>query len=472
MKMEMDNLSFSKLEPYLIQELKDLLPLSIILDDSDSKRNYGHDETEDLVFEPELVVIPNTVQEISLLMAWCNHNLIPVTPRGGGTGLSGGALPIYQGILLSMEKFNKILDIDLKNHQALVESGLITQVLIDRVEEEGLYYPIDPSSKGSSFIGGNVSHGSGGPRVVKYGTIRDYILNMEVVLPDGEVLWTGANTIKFASGYNLTQLMIGSEGTLGIITKILVKLIAKPKANILLLVGFDDLEKACLAVSGIFKAGFTPSALEFMERAGIEWVSHYENIHFPIPDNLMAMLLIELDGSDLETIMFEAEKISEVLYDLGCHEVQLADTSHQKEEWWKIRRKMPESVKSHSIYKEEDTVVPRGELSRLILGIKEIGSRYGFKSVCYGHAGDGNLHINILKGDLTEEKWEKELPLAIREIFELTIQLGGTLSGEHGIGWVQKEFMGIRFSPLHLRLLKGIKTLFDPNYILNPGKMF
>jgi len=470
--LEAEPKPYSKLSQDRINELKAFLPNSVFLEDSDSKRSYGHDETEDLIFEPELVFIPNTVEEISKLMTWCNQYHIPVTPRGGGTGLSGGALPVYRGIVLSMEKFNKILEIDLRNHQALVESGVITQVLMDKVEEQGLYYPIDPSSKGSSFIGGNVSHGSGGPRVVKYGTLRDYILNLEVVLPNGEVIWTGANTIKFSSGYNLTQLMIGSEGTLGIITKIRLKLIAKPKSNLLLLVGFDDLEKACMAVSGIFKAGFTPSALEFMERAGIEWVVEYEKIHFDLPEPIQAMLLIELDGSSPEVLMQEAEKISEVLYDLGCDEVQVADSSHQKDEWWKIRRKMPESVKANSIYKEEDTVVPRGELAKLIIGIKEIGNRYGFKSVCYGHAGDGNLHINIIRGELSPEKWEIELPKAIREIFQLTVQLGGTISGEHGIGYVQKPYMEISFSKVHMELLKGIKSIFDPQGILNPGKMF
>jgi glycolate oxidase len=343
---------------------------------------------------------------------------------------------------------------------------------MDKVEEFGLYYPVDPSSKGSSFIGGNVAHGSGGPRVVKYGTIREYVLNLEVVLPNGDILWTGANTIKFASGYNLTQLMIGSEGTLGIITKVLLKLVPKPLSNLLLRVGFDDLEKACEAVSGIFKAGFTPSALEFMERSGIEWVMEYEKLSLNISDSLKAMLLIELDGSSVESLMLEAEKIAELLYTQGCDEVQVADSSHQKEEWWKMRRKMPESVKANSIYKEEDTVVPRGELAHLIRGIKEIGDKYQFKSVCYGHAGDGNLHINIIKGDLSLDQWDREMPKAIREIFQLTVSLGGTLSGEHGIGWVQKDYMEIRFSSVHLNILKAIKNIFDPKRILNPGKMF
>jgi len=471
MDMEWNSSDYTLLTEKHFQELRKMLPGTLFFQDEESRQNYGHDETEDLVFKPELVVIPSTVLEISLLMKWCSENHVPITPRGGGTGLSGGALPVHGGILLSLEKLNQILDLDERNQQATVESGVITQVFMDTVEEKGLYYPIDPSSKGSSFLGGNIAHGSGGPRVVKYGTIRDYVLNLEVVLPSGEIIWTGANTIKFSSGYNLTQLMIGSEGTLGIITKIVLKLIPKPSFSVLLLAGFTKMEMACEAVSKIFNAGFTPSALEFMERKGLEWVMEYEKIKFNLKPEVEAMLMIELDGTQLDFILLEAEKVSEVLYDLQADDVLLAETNAQKEEWWKIRRKMPESVKANSIYKEEDTVVPRAELASLIRGIKKIGHDYGFQSVCYGHAGDGNLHINIIKGDMAEEEWSIELPKAIKEIFELTVRLNGTLSGEHGIGWVQKTYMPLRFNSVHLNLLKGIKNLFDPLHILNPGKM-
>ncbi len=468
---EIASTPYSKIDRLLREDLAAKIPHCTLLWGQEFLEKYGHDETEDLIFLPEIVVIPTEIEEISILMKWCTQHRIPVTPRGGGTGLSGAALPVCGGVLLSMEKFNKILKIDERNQQATVESGVITQNLMDAVEALNLYYPIDPSSKGSSFIGGNVAHGSGGPRVVKYGTLRDYILNLEIILPNGDILWTGSNTIKFSSGYNLTQLMIGSEGTLAIITKVVVKLIPKPLFNLLLLISFESITKACLAVSEIFKNGFTPSALEFMERAGIEWVTRYDHIDFVIPDKIEAYLLIELDGSNQDYLMMEAEKVSEVLYGLGSEDILIADTSHQKEEWWRMRRKMAESVKANSIYKEEDTVVPRAELANLLLGIKSIGNKYGFDSVCYGHAGDGNLHINIIKGDLSVESWDHQLPIAIREIFELTVQLGGTLSGEHGIGWVQKQYMPIRFAPKHLFLLKGIKDLFDPLQILNPMKM-
>jgi glycolate oxidase len=343
---------------------------------------------------------------------------------------------------------------------------------MNAVAEKGLLYPVDPASKGSCFIGGNVSHGSGGPRVVKYGTIREYILNLQVVLPSGEVIWTGANTLKYASGYNLTQLMIGSEGTLGIITKIVVKLIPRPTVDALLLASFSSNEAACGAVSAIFRAGVIPSALEFMERRGVEWVIAHDGLVFDLKDGVGAFLLIEVDGTDQEVIFNDCEKINGVLEDFGCNEVLFADSTAQKEELWRMRRTMAVSVKSNSVYKEEDTVVPRAALPELIKGIKETGAKFGFESVCYGHAGDGNLHVNIIKGQMSDEDWHDRLKDGIREIFELTVSLGGTLSGEHGIGLVQKDFMSIKYSEIHFELWRGIKKVFDKNGILNPGKIF
>jgi glycolate oxidase len=433
---------------------------------------YSHDETEDLVYYPEVVAKPQSAQEISQLMRLCNENLIPVTPRGAGTGLSGGALPVMGGLLLSMERFNKILTIDEQNLQAIVEPGVITEEFMNAVAAKGLLYPVDPASKGSCFIGGNVAHGSGGPRVVKYGTIREYILNLEVVLPSGEIIWTGANTLKYASGYNLTQLMIGSEGTLGIITKIVTKLIPHPTQDALMLASFTSNETACAAVSAIFRAGVVPSAVEFMERKGIEWVKEYNGVVFDLKDGDEAFLLIEVDGKDMNVIFADCEKINQILEQFGCKEVLFADTAAKKAELWRIRRTIGESVKLHAVYKKEDTVVPRAALPQLIKGIKEVGARYGFESVCFGHAGDGNLHINIIKAQMSDDDWNNKLNNGIREIFELTVALGGTLSGEHGIGLVQKEFMPIKYTDVHFELWRGIKKVFDKNNILNPGKIF
>lgn len=465
-------MEYTKITADLLAQIKNIAGTENVFTDEDVLANYAHDETEDLKFFPEVVVKPTNASEISVLLKFCNENHIPLTPRGGGTGLSGAALPIFGGILLSMERFKAIIDIDTESLQAIVEPGVITEEFINAVAEKGLLYPVDPSSKGSCFIGGNVAHGSGGPRVVKYGTIREYILNLEVVLPTGEIIWTGANTLKYASGYNLTQLMIGSEGTLGIVTKIVTKLIPRPQQSVLMLASFAENEQACAAVSAIFRAGVTPSALEFMERKGVEWVVKYDDIRFELKDGVNAFLLIEFDGDDMDNIFKDCEKVNLVLEGFGCSDVLFADTSQQKEELWRMRRTMAESVKSNSVYKEEDTVVPRAALPKLIQGIKEIGSRYGFESVCYGHAGDGNLHINIIKAGMRDEDWRNRLKDGIIEIFQLTAALGGTISGEHGIGLVQKEFMSIKYSEVNLNLMRGIKKVFDPKAILNPGKIF
>jgi len=464
-------MNFTKLNPEILQEIKNALGNDAVFTDAESLMQYSHDETEDLHYQPEIVVKPKTTEEVSALLKICNHYQVPVTPRGGGTGLSGAALPIYGGVSLSMEKFKAIIEIDTENLQAIVEPGVITEEFINAVADQGLLYPVDPSSKGSCFIGGNVAHGSGGPRVVKYGTIREYILNLEVVLPNGNVIWTGANTLKYASGYNLTQLMIGSEGTLAVVTKIVTKLLPKPQNTVLMMGSFSTNEEACAAVSAIFRAGVTPSALEFMERKGVEWVIKYDDIKFDLKDDVKALLMIEFDGDDLDDIFKNCEKANVVLEDHNCTEVLFADTAQQKEELWRMRRTMAESVKSNSVYKEEDTVVPRAALPKLINGIKEIGTRYGFESVCYGHAGDGNLHVNIIKAGMSDEDWKNKLRFGITEIFELTRDLGGTISGEHGIGLVQKEYMSIKYSEIHLNLMRGIKQVFDPNGILNPGKI-
>jgi glycolate oxidase len=406
-------------------------------------------------------------------MKYCNENKIAVTPQGARTGLSGGALPLYGGVALSMEKLNKIIDIDTKNGQITVEPAVITQVLQEAVKEKGLFYPPDPASKGSCSIGGNLAENSGGPKAVKYGVTNEYVLNLEVVLANGEVIWTGANVLKNATGYNLTQLIVGSEGTLGIITKAILKLIPHPTKDMLMLVPFKSAEQACEAVAAIFQNGITPSGMEFMERDALTWTKDFigdESII--IPDDIEAHLLIEVDGTEESLLMADCEKIMEVVEDFEVGEVLFADSQAQKDKLWNLRRKVGEAVKSQSIYKEEDTVVPRYELPKLLKGVKEIGKKYGFHSVCYGHAGDGNLHINIIKGNLSDHVWNNQLHDAIREIFHLTVGLGGTISGEHGIGHVQKNFMDIPFNDIQLNLMRGIKNIFDPNGILNPGKIF
>lgn len=431
------------------------------------------DHTEDLCFPPGVVLLPAATNQISQVLAYCNEHCLPVTVRGAGTGLSGGALALHGGVVLDMRRMNRILHLDTENFQVTTEPGVITQVLQEAVREKNLFYPPDPASRGSCFIGGNIAENSGGPRAVKYGVVKDYVLNLEVVLADGTILWTGANVLKNATGYNLTQLIVGSEGTLAVVTKIVLRLIPAVQHDVLLLVPFKSSMDACRAVNDVLLAGFNPSALEFMERDALLFAMKFSpEDAFPLPEEIAAHLLIEVDGNDPDQLFQAAEGITEVLsaYDTG--EILLAETAAQKEQLWKLRRKVGEAVKSHSVYKEEDTVVPRAALPQLLQMVKELGVRYGFRSVCYGHAGDGNLHVNILKEDMSDRDWKEKLPGAIRELFEKVVALGGTISGEHGIGLVQKDFLGIALSAAALNLMRGIKDIFDPGNILNPGKIF
>ena len=456
-----------------IDEFKKILGEKHVLLDEESLRNYSHDETEDLHFLPDVVLKPRTAEEISSILKICNRDKIPVTPRGAGTGLSGGALPHLGGVLLSTERLNNIISIDERNLQLITEPGVITEVLQTTVKEKNLFYPPDPSSRGSCFIGGNISENSGGPKAVKYGVVKDYVLNLELVLPTGEIIWTGANVLKNATGYNLTQLVVGSEGTLGVVTKIVLKLLPLPRHDLLMLVPFRSAENACAAVAAIFRAGYIPSGLEFMDRDALDWASQFvAGNTIKIGHDVQAHLLIETDGNNMDVLMQDMEGIAAIVAEFDCGEILFADNEQQKAELWKMRRRIGEAVKAHSIYKEEDTVVPRAELPVLLKGVKEIGKKYGFHSVCYGHAGDGNLHVNIIRGQLSEQQWNGSLKEGIREIFELVKRLGGTISGEHGIGLVQKEYMDIMFDETQMRLMREIKKIFDPNNILNPGKIF
>jgi glycolate oxidase len=464
---------FQSIETRDLEYFKNILPEEAIFNDSENLEKYGHDETEDYLFRPNIVLKPATADEVSKILVYCNERSIAVTASGARTGLSGGALPLYGGVALSTENLNRILKIDERNLQATVEPGVINQVFHDACRQKGLFYPPDPSSWGSSFIGGNLALNAGGPKAVKYGVTNAYVLDLEVVLADGSIINTGARVLKNSTGYNLTQLMVGSEGTLGIITKATFRLLPYPKYTMLLLVPFQSAEKACEAVSAIFQAGITPSGMEFMERDAIDYALKFvDNVELPIGEDVQAHLLIEVDGNYPETLMLDCEAIADIVMNFDASEPLFADNDKDKASLWTLRRRVGEAVKSHSIYKEEDTVVPRAELANLLRSVKELGAKYGFKSVCYGHAGDGNLHVNILKEEMSDKAWEEDLPKAIRELFAVVKKLGGTISGEHGIGFVQKDYMDIVFNTVELNLQKEIKKVFDPKGILNPGKVF
>ncbi|PQV59710.1 glycolate oxidase [Sediminibacterium magnilacihabitans] len=456
-----------------LKQFKAIIGEQFVLADEETLTHYSHDETERLSYLPEVVLKPRTTEEIAAIMRLCNEYHIPVTPRGAGTGLSGGALPHLGGVLLSSERMNSILEIDERNLQVITEPGVITEVLQNAVKEKGLFYPPDPSSRGSCFIGGNIAENSGGPKAVKYGVVKDYVLNLEVVLPNGEIIWTGANVLKNSTGYNLTQLLVGSEGTLGIVTKIVLKLVPLPKYDLLMLVPFASLEKASEAVSAIFRAGFVPSGLELLEIDALKIVSQsVDSSAVPVNDDIAAHLIIEVDGNNMDVLMGEMEAIAELLTQFEAGEVFFADDAQQKTELWKLRRLVAEAVKTSGYTIEEDTVVPRAELPALIKGVKQLGKQYGFHAVCYGHAGDGNLHIRINHPTIKNSHGNAEMTAALQALFELVKSLGGTISGEHGIGLIQKPYLHTVFREANLHLMREIKKVFDPNNILNAGKIF
>lgn len=462
---------YNKITAELIQKLSVIVsPENIITPEGDIEP-YSHDETEDFQFQPEAVVKPISTAQVSDIMKLCYQNNIPVTPRGGGTGLSGGALPIYGGLVLSLEKMNKILEIDTANLMAVVQPGVITQVFQEEVEKIGLFYPPDPASKGSCLLGGNVAECAGGPRALKYGVTKDYIYGLEVVLANGEIINTGGKLLKNVSGYNLTQIVIGSEGTLGVVTKIIIKLIPLPLFRKTLLVPFDDLEKGAYALTRIFFNRIIPCAAEFIDKKAVKALETKQGKTFPYSDS-EALLLLQVDGNDENLMEKEIEKIGEVCVNCGAVDVFVADNKEKQEELWKMRRGLSEAVKSISTYREEDTVVPRAKLPELMKMLRGIEKKYDINIICYGHAGDGNIHANVIKDKMLDEKWNKVLPEVVREIFEEVVKLGGSISGEHGIGYVQKEYMPIALSEIELKLMWEIKRVFDPKNILNPGKMF
>lgn len=464
-------MTYNRITADLVSSLVSIAGSESVFTDEESRSLHAKDETEDFEFPPEVVVTPSSTDQVSAILKLANEHHLPVTPRGGGTGLSGGALPVRGGICLSMKRFNRILEIDEKNFQVTVEPGVITQKFQEELESRGLFYPPDPASRGSCHLGGNLAECAGGPRAVKYGVTKDYVLGIEAVLPTGEIVNTGGRVLKNVTGYNLTQLIIGSEGTLAVITKIIFRLIPLPKMRKVLLVAFGSLEDAATAVAGIFQQGITPSALEFMEKSAVKAAEERLGKKFPNGE-AEAQLLIEVDGNYEESLNHDIEVIAGVVEQHRALDVLLAEDRQKVDDVWALRRSMGEAVKSISVYKEEDTVVPRAHLPQLVKGVKEICGKYGITSICYGHAGDGNVHVNILKDRLDDETWEKHLDTAIREIFRLTVSLGGTISGEHGIGYSQKSYLSIALSDAEVNLMKQVKRAFDPNNILNPGKIF
>ncbi|MGA7617647.1 MAG: FAD-linked oxidase C-terminal domain-containing protein [Thermoanaerobaculia bacterium] len=463
-------MSESRITPEVIAKLRDALGDDSVVTSAEELRPFASDYTEDLVFMPEVAALPRTTAEVQAMVRIAYEHRIPLTPRAGGTGLSGGALPVRGGILFSCHRMNSIVEIDRENLVGVVEPGVITQVFQEEVEKVGLFYPPDPASRGSCTLGGNVAENAGGPRAVKYGVTKDYVLGAEAVLPDGSLIRTGGKLYKDVSGYNLTQLLVGSEGTLAILTKLYMKLIPWPPHRKVLLASFSSLEAAANAVVAIFARGVQPSACELMEQDAVMCAVRQLGKEWP-NSAAAAHLLLEADGHSEQRVDDEAMLMGEACFEAEAEDVLMAEDAPRMREIWALRRCIGEAVKSINIYKEEDTVVPRNRIPELIRGVKEIAGRHGLMTICYGHAGDGNIHCNIIK-TVSDEQWRDALPGAIREIFVLTAKLGGQVSGEHGIGWVQKDYLPITQGSAEIALMRRIKDVFDPEGILNPGKIF
>ncbi|MBN2380854.1 FAD-binding protein [candidate division WOR-3 bacterium] len=451
-------------------ELKNLFGDRLSLEVETLER-YSRDETSHLQAMPEAVVFAEDTQDIARLLRFCTKNNVSVTPRGLGTGVSGGALPARGGVVLSMERMNRILEIDTDNRMAVVQPGVITGELQEAVEEKGLFYPPDPASLDSCSIGGNVIEGAGGPRAVKYGTTKDYVTGLEFVIPTGDILRVGGKLRKNVTGYNLIGIMIASEGTLGVVTEITLRLLPLPAVRTDLLVPFESFRKAAHAINEIHKTGITPVVIEFMERRALEIVETYLDSKLPVP-GAGAYLMLGLDGPDPETIERDYERVGDVCLENGAVDVFVAETTDMKERLWKTRRSLHDALHHLSSEMErEDVVVPVARIEDLLMEVDKIRTKTEVEVVAFGHAGDGNVHINLLRGKLEEKVWKAERKRILAELFKLVISLGGTLSGEHGIGLVKKEFMPLVASSAELELYKRLKQAFDPAGILNPGKI-
>ncbi len=414
---------------------------------------------------PDAVVFPKTPEDVSKILSFANENLIPVYPRGAGSGLTGGSAPLDGGIVVSSEKMDRILEIDEDNLAVLTEPGVVTYDLQKEVEKRGLFYPPDPSSYKYSTIGGNIAENAGGPRCVKYGVTKDYVMQLEVVFADGTVCKVGSKAVKSVAGYNLKDLIVGSEGTLAFITKAYLKLIPAPEAVRTALAVFPTVEQAAQAVADMFRAKVIPTACEFLDRNSIVAVENYAKIG--LPTHAEGLLVIEVDG--FEAIVDELiNRTIEVCKKAGAIEVKVASDSEEREKLWAARRAVSPAIVQLKPRKiNEDVVVPRSRIPELIKNVYKIADKYQLMVVNFGHAGDGNIHVNFMYEPHEEEKVEK----AVREVFELTLSLEGSVSGEHGIGWMKKEFLPMEVGEA-LEKMKAVKRALDPNNILNPGKIF
>jgi len=463
---------YKKVDPEVVERLREIVGADNVLLEAEDMEPYSHDEVVGLRADPEVVVKVTSTEQVSQIFKLAQHDRIPVTPRGAGMGLSGGAVPVCGGIILSLEKMNRILEIDKENLMVTVEPGVITGDLHRAVEAEELFYPPDPASLDSCSIGGNIAEGAGGPRAVKYGVTKDYVCGLEAVLPSGEVITCGGKLVKNVTGYNLIQLLIGSEGTLAVVTKIILRLLPLPKLLVDLLVPFNDFQAAANTVSDIIAHRIIPTTIEFMERDSLLACERYLGKELPFHD-AAAHLLIQLDSNHKDAIDADYDKVADICLKNDALDVLVAVGPRDRDRLWEARRAIIDALKKESpINHMEDVVVPRAEIPALLKGIRELAERYAVRIISFGHAGDGNVHVNVLKDDLADERWEEIISLLVEEIYRLTLSLGGTITGEHGIGAIRRKYLPLALDRVQIEIMEKIREVFDPNRILNPAKIF
>jgi len=455
----------------VVEELTSIVGDRFVVTDPEMLEPYSHDEVPGHGHMPEVVVKPRSTGEIAEIVKLANRRLIPITPRGAGSGLSGGAVPVFGGIVVSLERMNQILEVDEANMVVVVEPGVVTNDINERLEALGLFYAGYPMSVETCFIGGNVAENAGGGKAIKYGVTERYVLGLEVVTPTGRVVHLGGKLVKDVTGYNLVKLMVGSEGTLGIVTRIILRLMPLPESVVDLLVLFPDPESAIAVVPKIMsEGGCVPTAIEFMDQLSVRAACEYLNEQLPY-EQAGAMLLIEVDGSDEEAVLRDYETIGELCLANQAQEVYVADNATTRERLWRVRRNIPEAFMGP--YKStEDVVLPPADIPKLIPELQRISAKYGVQIPCFGHAGDGNVHPKVVKlPEDSPEAWNEKLPKVLTELYQVTKELGGTMSGEHGVGSKRKQYLKLFASEAEMELIRSIKRAFDPNNIMNPGKI-
>ena len=465
--------TYSELDEKILTRLREIVGADNVLLSAEDTDAYSHDEVAELRHEPEAVAKVETVQQISEILKLAREAHFPVTPRGAGQGLSGGAVPVLGGLVMTMEKMNRILEIDQENLMVTVEPGVITGAIHQAVEAQGLFYPPDPASLDSCTIGGNVAENAGGPRAVKYGVTREYVCGLEAVLPSGDITTMGGKLVKDVTGYDLMQLLVGSEGTLAVVTRIILRLLPLPTVRVDLLVPFDDFLSASRSVAKIISNRIVPTALEFMGKDSILAVEKLAEKEVPFHD-AEAHLLITLDGNDEDAVNAEYEKVGEICLAEGARDVLVADNPNLRDKLWEARRLIIEALQHMSpqrIMDTQDLAVPRAKISELVEKINGLADKYAMNIICFGHAGDGNVHVNVVK-DMPEEEWKDKKTRVAEDMYRVALSLGGAITGEHGIGLTRKAYLPLAIDEHQIRLMRSIKDAFDPDHILNPGKIF